>query len=872
MPSVLAKDRQRQRFSSTSSSNSEQSRTKARRLIKLRWRAAAQVLALVCMALPLLVVRTQLRAQKNDQLVTIWDYYQVPPCNPELGEESITHSLGCCGSPGRPQCNFPVRPSNTPCTYPPSNLVGADSTCYIQTLAHEQVNLLAPARDFTPTDFTFFVTSDIHIFRDTYDPATQSAHPVKLNNFGPLSGTTWPANNNGIPTGFVNFPTAVVVPGDLTTGARTYQLQAYRLGWESGNDPGYGINYPVYFGLGNHDISSLPNGFGANTADGGLMMRQYLYNRLGGLVGPGVPHMDSSGDSCTPVGTWNCPDLGPYGGSLNYSWDWQGVHMVMLNTWAGDQNIIYPGIGQGIGADELPGGIQWLANDLAYYVGNSGKPVILFQHYTFVDVGGVAWSAGDYQTFFNTIQNYNVIAMFAGHTHQLEVFNKGEWLSPGGLFENFVDGSAGDCSLDGGSEGCNGSDTTSNFLVVHVTDRFLDVGAVGWNPSINSGAPFWDNTWYSGTVVNGTSSTSSPVCRKRISTVPFTYLQTIPNENGSFTVTAGLSGPLRGPLALQFDDTKGELLSSVDFVDACTMQAGNEYLLVSEGDLQPLQSVTVNLPAGSDSFGSANLVQVGDVLIPSQYSLVAGAKKEGLSLSTASGRQINFTTAVSPAGSFTVTPSSSTTPATLAITANSVSPDNNATLTITPDDPSMNAVGIHLSAEPVVLSITSNIPSTANPQVLVGGAVTQLPAQFQAAIGQVFTVDAQDYSPNPQTKNNFISWSDSGKAAHAVTVYGNLTLNAEYQTLYEVTTSATRGGTIAPQFPEWVDAGANATLTATPFPGYTFTNFTDSTGQILGTTSPLTVEVTGPLSVTANFVVSNRYSNVPPPSHVHQGE
>src|ERR1051326_6231464 len=80
-------------------------------------------------------------------------------------------------------------------------------------------------------------------------------------------------------------------------------------------------------------------------------------------------HIDTSITGCLPGIDFGCIGWGSGAGSHNYSWGWQGVHMVMLNTWAGDTDRAYsPPLGMN--------GLAWLARDLAYYVGNSGRPVV----------------------------------------------------------------------------------------------------------------------------------------------------------------------------------------------------------------------------------------------------------------------------------------------------------------------------------------------------------------------------------------------------------------------------------------------------------------------------------------------------------------
>jgi hypothetical protein len=281
------------------------------------------------------------------------------------------------------------------------------------------------------------------------------------------------------------------MPGDIVNHGSEYYLGAFRLLWEKGWFPG-GINFPVYPGLGNHDISSITDGgFGNSDAEGAHRMFNYIRWKSS------LFHQDRNRSGCPVKIDPGCVDEKLEGGSLNYSWDWEGVHLVMLNTWAGDQNFTYTPPGG-------MNGLEWLARDLAHYVGTSNRPVILFQHYTIGNVGQKEWSSNDYHKFWQVIKNYNVIGLFSGHTHALEVgsplsvdsISSEDLPDPERNLDNFVDGAAGKC----GKNYCDQSTGESNFLAVRVTDHYLDVGAITyrqasgfvWDGSI--GFRGWDST------------------------------------------------------------------------------------------------------------------------------------------------------------------------------------------------------------------------------------------------------------------------------------------------------------------------------------------------------------------------------------------
>jgi hypothetical protein len=97
---------------------------------------------------------------------------------------------------------------------------------------------------------------------------------------------------------------------------------------------------------------------------------------------------------------------------------------------------------------------------------------------------------------------------------------------------------------------------------------------------------------------------------------------------------------------------------------------------------------------------------------------------------------------------------------------------------------------------------------------------------------------------------SFSQWEDgTTTTTHTVIAPSSpATYNASFQTLYQLTTSAGAGGSVSPG--GFIPAGTNAVVTATPFAGNYFVNFT---GTTTSTTNPLTLLMNGPQSITANF-------------------
>jgi len=102
----------------------------------------------------------------------------------------------------------------------------------------------------------------------------------------------------------------------------------------------------------------------------------------------------------------------------------------------------------------------------------------------------------------------------------------------------------------------------------------------------------------------------------------------------------------------------------------------------------------------------------------------------------------------------------------------------------------------------------------------------------------------------PGVQYAFSQWED-GSTAATRTVSApapSLNLAAKFTTEYQLTTSAGAGGSVSAG--GYIAAGADATITATPASGYYFVNFT---GATTSTDNPLSLAMTAPASITANF-------------------
>jgi cytolysin (calcineurin-like family phosphatase) len=276
-------------------------------------------------------------------------------------------------------------------------------------------------------DTSFVIISDTHMLADATAPGRVDTERFALNErlidvLNILPDHALPASIGG---GRMTPPIAVLHLGDIAdsgdklddTHARmtATEFAAHAALYGSTGRDGR-LRYPLYEIHGNHDTPR-----GDNVTITGLARRNA--NR------PGVTRRSANG--------------------LHYSWDWNGVHFVML------------GLVVGVNRDDRPisrygawDSLAFLEADLAATVGPSGRPVILMQH---VDLQRYAqpcdtepaggsralccegmariawhskdcpapakgismseWSPCDVRAYHRAIAPYNVSAIFHGHLH-----------------------------------------------------------------------------------------------------------------------------------------------------------------------------------------------------------------------------------------------------------------------------------------------------------------------------------------------------------------------------------------------------------------------------------------------------------------------
>ncbi|MBN1419853.1 MAG: metallophosphoesterase [Planctomycetes bacterium] len=253
-------------------------------------------------------------------------------------------------------------------------------------------------------DVTFFIVSDSHYGATAEENADRRA---AIDRWNGLPGTEYPAPLGG---GIVQTPRGILVLGDLIDDGATSEAADQWAQWVA--DFGVGgegrVDFPVYEGLGNHDLG--PGDLVLNA------IRERNRRR------PGLKMLSSDG--------------------LHYSLDWDHVHVVNLNLYPGD--VKDPATPYGPIHDPKHA-LSFLRKDLAENVGRSGRPVILCHHY---DLQGTNWwSEAERDAYFEAIQPYNIICIAHGHTgtdiykwRGIDVVNTGNLMASCFVFRVTIEG------------------------------------------------------------------------------------------------------------------------------------------------------------------------------------------------------------------------------------------------------------------------------------------------------------------------------------------------------------------------------------------------------------------------------------------------
>lgn len=231
----------------------------------------------------------------------------------------------------------------------------------------------------TERDVTVVIAGDLHF--DRPPESDQYYHVVTMNNL--VNRFAFPAEAFPAMKGeAIKQLDGVILAGDVFDKPSDETLALYRERYE----PGEGerrIHYPVYPGLGNHDIIPYPEGEGDNEK-GRAFTLQYIDSILNDkLAKKEILNLHPS--------------------SRSYSWNIGDVHFVQAHRFSGDTTY-------------SESNYEWLVNDLKSYA-SKGNPVVYIQHYGVDPWALTWWPQADRNRLFDLLDNYNIAAFLVGHTH-----------------------------------------------------------------------------------------------------------------------------------------------------------------------------------------------------------------------------------------------------------------------------------------------------------------------------------------------------------------------------------------------------------------------------------------------------------------------
>lgn len=284
-------------------------------------------------------------------------------------------------------------------------------------------------------DFFFYVSADPQINVAEWGLAGLDSM-VRTMNRSP--GSEWPFG------GTVDGPRGVIVPGDLVDDVSNRQNWAVYRKYFDPKGEGK-LRFPVYAGIGNHDLSDSTDQRFSYVERGHIRRNQERPARL---------------------------HLGPEG--YHYSWEWSGVHFVCLNVFPGVKPR--PVYGNPAPWNDPKNALDFLRRELEEHVGTSTRPVVLFWHYGLRGWGLEKWwTEEDLSNLRSALSGYNVVLILHGHEHRFERY---EWAG--------YDVVMAPAPYSPGEEEGSRS-IPKGFLVVQITDDSLRLG--------HHGADTWEEAW-----------------------------------------------------------------------------------------------------------------------------------------------------------------------------------------------------------------------------------------------------------------------------------------------------------------------------------------------------------------------------------------
>ena len=258
---------------------------------------------------------------------------------------------------------------------------------------------------------TFFVGTDTHYKPNEVNVKTKAN--IGFMNW--LPGSPWPAKAK---LGTVRTPQGLLVCGDLTDHADQSSWDAFVSNF---GEAGQGVcAYPVYEAFGNHD------GKTGSLVQLGIAQRN--------LTRTGVDHISDNG--------------------LHYALDWQHVRVIGTGLFPGHDSKDVKLAPESLDPQES---IDFLKADLEKHVGDSGRPVVIFQHYGWDDFSkGWGWWTDEARArLAEVVKDYNVVIIFNGHNHGYSII---QWE---------------------GIPVCSASAMDKSFLGVNITKSKLTVALFG---------------------------------------------------------------------------------------------------------------------------------------------------------------------------------------------------------------------------------------------------------------------------------------------------------------------------------------------------------------------------------------------------------
>jgi hypothetical protein len=391
-----------------------------------------------------------------------------------------------------------------------------------------------------------------------------------------------------------------------------------------------------------------------------------------------------------------------------------------------------------------------------------------------------------------------------------------------------------------------------NLTAVSVTDPHVGLSAISClSASVAPGASETCTATYTttqadltaGSITNTASASGKAPFGVSVASNPSSV--TIPAATVSVTVATSTSGPTIS-------------------VDGGVSYTGTQSFTWAIGSPHTLATTSPQTPTAGTQYTFASWSDGG--ALSHSVTASAGTTSYNASFNTS----YLLTTGVSPSGSGTVSPASGSyyaagTPVPLVATAATgykfanwtgpVASASSASTNVTMTGPEsvtanfvVNNVGVTINTSPSGLAVSVD-----------GGAPQAAPVPVTWQVGSQHTIaTTSPQTPTAGTQYTFASWSDGGALSHSVTASaGTTSYNASFNTSYLLTTgvSPSGGGTVSPASGSYYAAGTPVPLVATANTGYKFANWT---GPVASASSASTnVTMTGPESVSANFVVNN---------------